>query len=108
MMDTLGTKRTASIIFDNNSFSRPFNLGTGRPQGDVKSPVEFNVGEQILIFKIELDVNIKSVYSTANIPRSRFQDLAEEEHVFFRDESNAETDKVDAFADDASTVEILE
>ncbi len=34
IMNTIGTGRTASIIFEDGSLSKPFNLESGRPQGD--------------------------------------------------------------------------
>jgi Reverse transcriptase (RNA-dependent DNA polymerase) len=45
IMDTLGTNRNACILLDNGAQSHPFNLGTGRPQGDCVSP------QQILVTK---------------------------------------------------------
>jgi hypothetical protein len=56
-LSLLGTKRTACIILDDNSYSRNFQLGRGSAQGDNISPDTFNFGDQILIFKIELDPN---------------------------------------------------
>jgi exonuclease III len=69
MLETYGNNRTASIIFDDGSISVPFNLGTGRAQGDNKSPIEYNFAQQILIFKIELDPNVASVYHHLLVPR---------------------------------------
>jgi Reverse transcriptase (RNA-dependent DNA polymerase) len=108
MMDTIGTNRCATIILDDNSRTRNFNLGTGRPQGDGPSPCQFNAGEQILIFKIELDETIISIYSYSNIPRNFFPSDPEEIPINFRYESNCETDKVDDFADDVSDTTIME
>jgi hypothetical protein len=108
MMDTLGTNRKAQIILDNNKCSRTFNLGTGRPQGDCPSPLQFNGGEQILLFKIELDSRIVSVYSTMNIPRNLFPVNYELIHPNFRHESNGETDKTDGLADDTSVIHLME
>ncbi len=44
------------IILDNNEYSRPFNLERCRAQGDNISPNTFNFVDQILIWKIELDL----------------------------------------------------
>jgi hypothetical protein len=51
----LGENRTACLLLDDGSYSRSFELGRGRAQGDNISPNTFNFGEQILILKIELD-----------------------------------------------------
>jgi exonuclease III len=108
MMDTLGTGRSACILLDDNKYSRTFDLGTGRPQGDVPSPNQFNGGEQVLIFKIELDPGIASIYSQLQVPRNNFPVMREDEHLFFQEECNCETDNADGFADDVSAVTIYE
>jgi hypothetical protein len=58
MIKTVSTGRTASIILEDGSLSKPINLGTGFPQGNPPSPNQFNFGAQILIFKIELSSEI--------------------------------------------------
>jgi Reverse transcriptase (RNA-dependent DNA polymerase) len=108
MMETLGTNRQARIILDGNKPSRAFNLGTGRPQGDPKSPLEFNAGEQILIFKIELDPGVKSIYGLLQVPRNLYTVDPELISQNCRAECNGETDKVDGFADDVAPVMVLE
>jgi Reverse transcriptase (RNA-dependent DNA polymerase) len=108
VMDTLGTNRTANILLDNGSVTRSFNLGTGRPQGETTSPGQFNVGEQVLIFRIELDPGVASVYQHMIVPRNNFPVLNENLPVDFREESNAESDKTDCFADDASATTLAE
>jgi hypothetical protein len=52
IMDTIGTGRTASIIFDDSSISPEFNLESGRPQGDGPSPLQYNMGQEIVLIKI--------------------------------------------------------
>jgi hypothetical protein len=106
--DTIGTNRFATIILDNNKPSRSFNLGTGRPQGDCTSPNNYNAGEQVLLFKIELDDNIISVYYNIPVPRNLFPADPDPININFRYESNCKTDKADGFADDASGATILE
>jgi hypothetical protein len=69
MLETYGNNRTANIIHDDGSISPPFLLGTGRAQGDNKSPIEYNFAQQILIFKIELDPEVASVYNHFLVPR---------------------------------------
>jgi exonuclease III len=107
MMDTLGTNRLSRIIFDDGSLSRPIKLETGRPQGDCPSPLQFNVGNQILLFRLELDPVISSVYSTAAVPRSLFPVDTLTIPINFRNESNCETDKTDGLADDTTVCTLM-
>jgi hypothetical protein len=60
IMDTIGNGRTASIIFDDGTISPEFDLETGRPQGDGPSPLQYNMGEEIILLKIELDPRIRN------------------------------------------------
>ncbi len=77
MMDTLGNNRNASIIFEDGTTSENFGLETGRPQGDGPSPLQYNMGEEILLLKIELastgrDLFLRSSvspYSCCTVPR---------------------------------------
>jgi Reverse transcriptase (RNA-dependent DNA polymerase) len=55
ILETISTKRTASILKEDGSLTEPFNLGTGFPQGNNPSPKQFNVCGQPLIFKIEFN-----------------------------------------------------
>jgi hypothetical protein len=98
----LGNQREACILLDNGNKTNSFPLGCGRPQGDNISPNTFNFAEQILIFKIELDRNIKK------IPRAINQPLVLPVHDFFSKESNRETDKNESLADDNTTITLLE
>jgi hypothetical protein len=102
IMDTLGTGRMSRIIFDDGTLSRCFNLETGRPQGDCPSPLQFNAGDQILLFKVELDPDLESVYSGLMVPRCLFPVNIDEISINFRNECNAETDKADCLADDTT------
>jgi exonuclease III len=108
IFDTLGTNRTACIILENGKVSKRFNLNTGRPQGEILSPVQFNVGEQILLFRIELDPAVSSVYQHMLVPRSHFVPDPDLLPVDFRFESGGETNKTDCFADDANVTTTLE
>jgi hypothetical protein len=108
MMDTLGTNRQSRIIFDDKSLSLPIILGTGRPQGDCPSPLQFNVGNQILLFKCEFDPLISSIYGNAEVPRAIFPVNRDDVPLNFRYESNAETDTVDGLADDTTISMMLE
>jgi hypothetical protein len=110
-MDTIGTGRTASIIFEDSSISAEFNLETGRPQGDGPSPLQYNMGQEIVLIKIELDPRIASIFQHALLPRFAMDlvpdprrkgvDANYNDHL--SQESNRETDKADGFADDNSS-----
>jgi len=111
IMNTIGTGRTASIIFEDGSLSKPFDLESGRPQGDGPSPLQYNMGEEILLLKIELDPEIASVFQHQLLPRFALDlvpdpkrggvDADYNDH--FSQESTRETDKADSFADDNSS-----
>jgi Reverse transcriptase (RNA-dependent DNA polymerase) len=60
-LNLLGNGREACIILADNKNSSFFSLGTGRPQGDNISPTTFNFCEQILIFRLELDLGIERI-----------------------------------------------
>ena len=62
MIETVGKNRTASIILDSGAQSKEFNLETGRPQGEIISPSTYNISNQILLFRIELDKGVASVF----------------------------------------------
>jgi hypothetical protein len=108
MMDTIGTGRTANILFDDGSLSNEFDLETGRPQGDGISPLKYNMGEQIVLLKIELDPEIASVFQHMIVPRfilnltpdPRKKGVDRDYNLHLAQESNRETNKQNAFADD--------
>jgi hypothetical protein len=111
ILNTIGTNRTAAIIFEDGSLSQNFNLETGRTQGDGPSPLLYNMGEQILLLKIELDPGIASIFNHQLLPRFTM-DLVPDPRLEGRDvmynthfavESGRNTDKADSFADDNST-----
>jgi hypothetical protein len=111
ILNTIGTNRTAAIIFEDGSLSKNFNLETGRTQGDGPSPLLYNMGEQILLLKIELDPGIASVFNHQFLPRF-VMDLTPDPRLNGKDlqynthlsvESSRNTDKADSFADDNST-----
>jgi hypothetical protein len=113
----LGTNRTACIILDDCSYSRNFGLGRGAAQGDNISPNCFNFGDQILIFKIELDPQIAGVWQNfivpphipalpeinAPPPPPRDQQVNANNN-FFSCESARETGKNESLADDNTTI----
>ena len=91
MMNTLSTGRTARIILDNGKLSRPITLERGRPQGDSPSPRQYNIGEQVLLLKIDLDPRLTSVFSTPCLEKISGE-------LFY---PNC---KSEAFADDTNTI----
>ena len=98
----LGNNRFACIILDGGKMSRHFRLERGRPQGDVISPNTFNFVVQILIFKLELDPDIKK------IPRPDPLRLNNNQHAIFMYESNRETGTNESLADDNTTITLLD
>jgi hypothetical protein len=110
-LNTLGTGRCAAIIFEDGTISRNFPLGTGRPQGDGPSPLQYNMGEQIVLLRIELDPAVASVFQHNLLnrfmldldPDPRRAGLDRDYNIHLSQESNRETNKADSFADDNST-----
>ncbi len=118
LLETLGNGRNACIAFDDGTYSPAFDLKCGRAQGNTLSPTEYNMGQQIFLFKIELCPEIRSVYYSHFIARP-FTDRALEylpnpapdpdlSDPKFRNESAFETSKSDGFADDNTTGTIFE
>jgi hypothetical protein len=63
-LNTLSFNRTVAILLQSGSVSEEITLGTGFPQGNPPSPNQFNMCQQILIFKLELDPNIKKIFES--------------------------------------------
>jgi hypothetical protein len=109
MLEVFTTNRTASIMLEGGTESKKFDLEIGNAQGNGPSPLQFNICEQILFFKIELDPRIVSVYTAIErIPaclRSQpVTNFTENERGNLFYESNRETDKLEGFADDGSVI----
>jgi hypothetical protein len=68
-MKTISVGRTANVILEDGLLSPPIILGCGFPQGNPPSPNQFNIGGQILLFKIELSPDIKSISNDQSIQR---------------------------------------
>ena len=64
----IGTNRKACIIMEDESLSPFFNLDRGNAQGDNISPFSFNIGFQILIFKLNFDLQIARLNEPLVIP----------------------------------------
>jgi exonuclease III len=99
MLKTITRGRSSCIILGDNSYSRPFNIETGSMQGDSPSPLIFDFNQQIAIFKIELDPEITKIFFNFMVPRPVFAAAPP-----FELESNRESCKVDAFADDTTAM----
>jgi hypothetical protein len=118
LLETLGNNRTACIAFEDGSHSAEIALECGRAQGNTSSPVEYNMAEQIVLFKIELCPDVRSVYVNQFIARPYLPypvQQPEIEHLAadmanpdFRNECGFQTSKSDSFADDNSTGTLLE
>jgi hypothetical protein len=118
LLETLGNGRTACIAFEDGTYSPDFKLECGRAQGNTSSPTEYNMGQQILLFKIELCPEVKSLYQSHFITRPLIPDAVE--HFFgpppdtdrtdpkFRNESAFEIAKCDGFADDNTAGTLFE
>jgi hypothetical protein len=111
-LNLLGTKRTACIILDDGSYSRNFELGRGRAQGDNISPNTFDFGDQILIFRIELDPAVASVWQHFQAPHNRNLPADpvpanQGTENQFENESRRETDKNESLADDNTTLTLM-
>jgi hypothetical protein len=118
LLSTLGSGRVACISFDDGTVSDPIPLERGRTQGNGPSPCEYNIGQQILLFKLELCPGIASVYNHLLIPRtvmgtlgtthqSIVESVQNEADIRFSQESCSETDKTEGFADDTSVATIF-
>ena len=59
----LSTNREACIILENGKISRSFKLKRGNAQGDIISPFLFLLGYQILLFKLQFDLQILGTVS---------------------------------------------
>ena len=79
---------------------------------------EYNIGQQILLFKLELSPDLASVYNHLLVPRtvlgtvgnihpSITNSVLNESDIRFSQESCSETDKTEGFADDTSVAKIF-
>ncbi len=95
---------------DNGKLSRNIDLDRGFMQGDGPSPRLYNIGKQILLFRLEYDPRISGVYLTFLIPRTVVNDLVrfpelekcEEAGITVEPELKHHNRKVPAFADDSN------
>jgi hypothetical protein len=118
LLETLGNNHKACVAFDDGSHSAEIDLECGRAQGNTSSPIEYNMAQQIVLFKIELCPEVKKIYQNHFIARPYLPDPvpvlgieavpADEDDIRFRNESAFETSKADGFADDNSTGTLFE
>jgi hypothetical protein len=67
-LSLIGTNRRACIILEDESLSTYFNLERGNAQGDTISPYLFNLGYQILLLKLNYDLQIHSLGDELPVP----------------------------------------
>jgi hypothetical protein len=109
MIEVFTTKRTAHIILEGGRVSDNFDLDIGNAQGNGPSPLQFNICEQILFFKIELDPSIRSVFEPAieipvcihSVPVPAFDENRRGEIAY---ENNRCTNKLEGYADDGTVI----
>jgi exonuclease III len=97
---TICTKRRACIILNTGTLGASFDLERGNAQGDVISPFVFNICYQILLLKIELDLQIEKV----DLPQAL---IADRQLVGAVNTVSHRAKKVFAFADDCNILAAL-
>jgi len=93
----IATNRTACIIMEDDTLSKNFILGKGNAQGDIISPLLFILAFQILLFKLEFDVQIEGIEARVE-HRVPLPHQVQEEG----DGQRVKKRKVFAFADDGT------
>ena len=94
---TLCTNRKACVIIDGSSNTDFFDLERGNAQGDTISPFLFNLGYQLLLFKLELSLQIKGILEEVVINDNEF--LRQHGHI---QQVRVPDPKAFALADDCS------
>jgi hypothetical protein len=110
LLKTIGTGRKARIILEASKQSRDIDLERGFAQGDGPSPRLYNIGEQILLFRLEYDPEIAGVYLSFLIPRNVIDNEVMYPRIEAAEEAGLKVDKelkhhnrrIPAFADDAN------
>ncbi len=98
-LNLICTNRRACIILDNGFYSDFFDLLRGNAQGDTVSPYIFNLGFQILLFKLTFALQIEGLIDFPGHPEN-LPPLPALVSTYQR--------KVFAFADDANMIVKLE
>jgi hypothetical protein len=109
IIEVFTTNRTAHLILDGGVCSSNIDLQIGNTQGNGPSPLQFNICEQILFFKIELDPGLRSIFEPgANLPailhRQPVPVFDNTIRDLFRYEKNKCCDKLEGFADDGTVM----
>jgi hypothetical protein len=100
-LNLIGTNRRACIILENGQYSTYFDLERGNAQGDTTSPYIFNIGYQILIFKMNYDLQIPGLIEPPDVPPD-IQPIVPHRQV------NASPHIMFAFADDRTIVTTMD
>jgi hypothetical protein len=67
-LSILSMNRAARIVIEKDLYTDVFELERGNAQGDTISPFLFNLGYQILLFKLEYDLQIAGLIEEVAIP----------------------------------------
>jgi hypothetical protein len=107
-LEIFTTNRTPCVMLEDGKLSQAFNLEIGNTQGNGPSPLQFNICEQILLFKLELNPYIRPVSDSAELPitlrSNMLGDCTNTDRGIFSYEGNNETNTVEGFADDSTVV----
>jgi hypothetical protein len=108
ILEIFTTNRTASVILEDGNLSQAFNLEIGNTQGNGPSPLQFNICEQILLFKLELNPRIRPISDSGELPitlrTKMLWDFTNADRGNFSYEGNNETNTAEGFADDGTVV----
>jgi hypothetical protein len=101
ILETILTGRSACIQLDGGILTSDFELGTGFAQGNNCSPSQFNICEQLFIYKLEFSRAIEPI-----IPRTprAIRPLITEERIYGKVEHDVCTGNAEAFADDSNVI----
>jgi hypothetical protein len=92
----LCTNREACIILPKNKLGKNFKLKRGNAQGDTISPFLFNICYQLLLFKLEYDLQIKNLSVSESVPESPIYSTNKPVSTYAK--------KVYTFADDCNVI----
>jgi hypothetical protein len=95
----LGTNRQACIILEDELCTDYFDLERGNAQGDNISPFTFNLCYQILLFKLQFDLQIASIVQEPVIPPT---------HPPLPNSVSTDSPRVYGLADDATVLTTMD
>jgi hypothetical protein len=93
----LCTNRQACVIMEDENLGKVFRLERGNAQGDTISPYIFNLGYQILLFKLTFDLQIAGIEQEA-----RGEEPVVQQPLLNQEAESRYPRKVFAFADDGN------